>query len=1258
MAEGRWRPPSGGRLVRWFGGHPSRARTLRRTAVAAVATALLVASGLVGSVPQAAADSCSPNPVVCENSKDGTPSTVWDVTGAGEETLQGFATDMSVNLGGTIRFKVQAQHAYTMDIYRLGWYDGDGARKIISLGTFPAQNQDTACVTQQSTDTLDCGSWAVSASWTVPTTQVSGVYLALLARTDTNDKSQIPFVVRDDSSTSALYFKTSDATWQAYNTYGGADFYQGTVSAHAFKISYNRPFATRGNFSGRDYLFSNEYPMLRFLERNGYDLSYTTDVDADRFGSLIKRHRVFLSVGHDEYWSVGERAAVEAARDAGTNLAFFSGNEVYWQTRWENSMDASNTPYRTLVCYKETWHDDKIDPSSTWTGTFRDPRFSPPSNGGRPENALTGQLFMSNSDDLALQVPAAQGKLRFWRETGLDRLTTTTTLAPHTIGYESDEDLDNGFRPPGLIRLSTTTGPTPQYLQDFGSVVEPGTTTHHLTLYRAASGALVFAAGTIQWAWGLDAKHDSEFDPPAPADSRMQQATVNLLADMGVQPATLMSTLDPASASTDTTKPTVTITSPASGASFANGVQVTVQGTASDAGGQVAGVEASTDGGRTWHPATGTTSWSYSYYATGAGSSTVQVRAIDDSVNIGAPASRQLTLSGPTSLFGNRAPGTPASDDPAALELGVKFIPQTDGYVSGVRFYKGSGNTGTHRGSLWSTDGELLATGPFTGETGSGWQTMTFATPVAVSAGATYIVSYTAPNGHYSTDPWFFIYTEHNAAPLVAPRDHEAGGNGVYGDPGTFPRSSFHAENYGVDVQFTPAAATPPSLTSFSPSPDARYVPVSVHPQAVFSKAIDPDTLEFTLTDGSTAVAGSVGYDAASRTASFTPASPLAAGHTFTVSVAAQSADGVPMTAPRTWSFTTDPANTVISTLFAANAVPIVTSSGDSAAVTLGVKFVPTVDGQVIGVRFYKGTGNLGTHKGSLWSADGTRLATATFSGETASGWQTVYFATPVSVTAGTAYIASYYAPDGHYAADAEDFANPLTNGPLTAPADSNGLYLYGADGFPTGSYQSTNYWVDPLFIATGTSPSPSSTPSPSASASPSPTQSPSPSPTGTQPPMPAGARTVFAETAVPANTSWNDPAAIEVGMRFSAEVAGSVHGVRFYKGTQNTGTHTGSLWSASGTRLATGTFVGETESGWQTMLFDTPVSITPNTTYVVSYYAPDGFYAVDIHGLATGVNNAPLHVPADGVYRYGGGFPTGSADHNYWVDVVFVSAS
>ena len=112
----------------------------------------------------------------------------------------------------------------------------------------------------------------------------------------------------------------------------------------------------------------------------------------------------------------------------------------------------------------------------------------------------------------------------------------TATLSAGTLGYEWDEDLDNGSRPAGLVRLSTTTVNVPQRILDHGSTYGPGTATHRLTLYRQASGALVFGAGTVQWSWGLDGNHDRGASTPDPS---MQQATVNLFADMGVQPATL-----------------------------------------------------------------------------------------------------------------------------------------------------------------------------------------------------------------------------------------------------------------------------------------------------------------------------------------------------------------------------------------------------------------------------------------------------------------------------------------------------------------------------------------------------------------------------------------------------------------------------------------------------------------------------------------------------------------------------------------------
>src|SRR5262249_28725923 len=158
---------------------------------------------------------------------------------------------------------------------------------------------------------------------------------------------------------------------------------------------------------------------------------------------------------------------------------------------------------------------------------------------------------------------------------------------------------------------------------------------HSLTLYRHSSGALVFGAGYTRYSWALDSNHDASSNL---VDPNLQQATVNLLADMGVQPAALQGGLVPASASTDTVAPSSVISSPVSGGNVGANTTVTVSGTAADSGGVVAGVEVSVDGGTTWHPASGTATWSYGWSTGAAGSAVLRSRAVDDSGNLENPS--------------------------------------------------------------------------------------------------------------------------------------------------------------------------------------------------------------------------------------------------------------------------------------------------------------------------------------------------------------------------------------------------------------------------------------------------------------------------------------------------------------------------------------------------------------------------------------------------------------------------------------------
>jgi hypothetical protein len=1341
------------------------------------------------------------NAIVAENCLPGTPSSVWGVTLSGDETIQGFATDISVNQGGTIYFKINTPaSAYTIDIYRMGYYGGMGARKITSiLPSVPLPQVQPACMTDTAVGLMDCGNWAISASWQVPATATSGIYFAHLTRTGTGGDSLIVFIVRNDSSNSAIIYQTSDETWQAYNYYGSGSLYgPGSptydLPSRSYKVSYNRPFYTRSFAIESDtFTFGAEEAMVQWLEQNGYDVTYMSGVDAERNASLIENHKIWMDAGHDEYWSAAHRASVEAARDAGVNLAFFSGNEVFWKTRWENSIDGTNTPYRTLVCYKETLAFAQIDPDDppTWTGTWRDPSFSPPADGGKPENSLTGTLFMvngtatDNEGNLQIQVPAADGKMRFWRNTAVANLAANQTYSAPlgTLGYEWDEDIDNGFRPAGDFQLSSSTYTlTTDLLLDWGATYGAGTATHHAMMHRAPSGALVFGAGTIDWSWGLSGNHDNpfNFNTPAP-DPNMQQATVNLFADMGVQPATLQAGLVPATASTDTTPPVSTITYPAAGATLNVGQTVTVTGTATDSGGGVvAGVEVSGDNGVTWHPATGRSSWSYVLAPIVTGQITLLSRAVDDSANLETPHGVNLTVSSqtcPCSIWNaSSAPQTADSGDGNAVEVGLKFSAEANGSVLGVRFYKAATNTGTHVAHLWTSTGTLLATATFTGESASGWQQVNFSSPVPVTANTTYIVSYFAPNGHYAADAYFFEESGVDNPPLQALENGADGGNAVYTYspvPGAFPASSYDADNYWVDLVYassntysisgsisgTGGAATlnltgPETISttadssgnySFDGLVDGSYAVTPNSPGVTFTPAsssvtingggvagvnfsavaTNPQTISGTITGtgGAGATVNLSGAATATTTANASgnysfigllngtyTVDATAAGFLFTPNIQQVVLTGTGATAVNFQEVCN------CFSIWSASATPAVVDSNDGNPVEVGVNFSADANGLITALRFYKAVTNTGTHVGHLWSSTGTLLGSVTFTGETASGWQQMAFSTPIAVTANTTYIASYFAPAGHYSANTNYFeTSGVDSPPLTAPENGidgpNGVYLYSSSGgFPSNSYDATNYWVDVLYVpgqsysisgtisgaggagatvaltgaATATTTANASgvfsfsglangsyTVTPAAAGS---TFTPASQAVTVNGANQAGVNfqaqvcncfSIWSASATPAVVDSNDGNPVEVGVNFSADANGLITALRFYKAVTNTGTHVGHLWSSTGTLLGSVTFTGETASGWQQMAFSTPIAVTANTTYIASYFAPAGHYSANTNYFETsGVDSPPLTAPENGIdgpngvylYSSSGGFPSNSYDAtNYWLDVLYV---
>jgi hypothetical protein len=263
------------------------------------------------------------------------------------------------------------------------------------------------------------------------------------------------------------------------------------------------------------------------------------------------------------------------------------------------------------------------------------------------------------------------------------------------------------------------------------------------------------------------------------------------------------------------------------------------------------------------------------------------------------------------------------------------------------------------------------------------------------------------------------------------------------------------------------------------PANGATTVATTTAVTVTFSEAVDPATISASTlelrTPTNTLVPATVTYNAATTTATLTPSSALVANTAYAATVQGGT------TAPRvtdlagnglatdvTWSFTTGGGLNCPCSVFPATAVPAILADADTSAVELGMKFQASVPGTITGLRFYKSATNTGTHIGTLWTSTGTRLGTVTFANETASGWQQATLPTPVAIQANTTYVVSYHTTVGRYSANNAYFGSAIVNGPLTALADGaaggNGVYLYGAGGFPTQTYQASNYWVDVVF--------------------------------------------------------------------------------------------------------------------------------------------------------------------------------------------------
>ncbi|MBV8384377.1 MAG: DUF4082 domain-containing protein, partial [Planctomycetaceae bacterium] len=312
---------------------------------------------------------------------------------------------------------------------------------------------------------------------------------------------------------------------------------------------------------------------------------------------------------------------------------------------------------------------------------------------------------------------------------------------------------------------------------------------------------------------------------------------------------------------------------------------------------------------------------------------------------------RRDLLSGYSLWSSSATPQDPAAPDSSAVEVGVKFTSDVAGSITGIRFYKGSGNTGTHVGDLWDSAGDLLATATFTGKTATGWQQVNFATPVAIQPNTVYVASYHTNVGHYADDHNYFASSGVDNGPLHAPADGASGPNGVYayGRRSSFPTNGWQASNYWVDVVFSPASTTPPTVTGESPAPGATGVATTTGVTATFSESVQSGTISFVLKDpNNNVVPATVSYSDATHTATLTPSAALANSTAYTATVSGtKDQAGNTMAAPVTWSFTTTaaaPSSTVSVKDFGAKGDGV---TDDAPAIQAAVDSLPASGGTV-----------------------------------------------------------------------------------------------------------------------------------------------------------------------------------------------------------------------------------------------------------------------------------------------------------------------
>jgi len=483
---------------------------LARAALTAAVGLLLV--GVLAHATGAGHSGAGDNAIRVENSQTGT--TAWQARLGGDIGI--FGSTVGAGPGDAIDFHVSTANRYRIDVYRLGWYGGAGARLMTCLPSCDSDEQgrlqrQPGAPPALATDPPIRANWPTTDTLQTGTDWTTGYYLVEAVLTSGPDRLRVAttfFVLHEMPAIpgSRILVQVPVNTWQAYNRWGGKSLYD-FYGPRMYRVSFDRPF---GDMAQSPFWW--EYQLVRFLEREGYDVSYQTDMQTDADPSSLLRHRLVMVAGHDEYWTSGIRDAFDQALAAGTNLAFMGANEGYWRIKYQDER-------HTIFGYKSLY--DPTPVLADKTALFREI--------GRPECELEGDIFQS--------LAAIPGHLNY----------TVTPAAASDAWF-----VGTGFQPgdsvAGIVsREHDKINPYPVSCFHPGLVDLFHYDGHGIDSdadairFTAPSGARVFASGSMQFSWALDDWRSNGTISPVPetdgydgvpADARVQQFARNMLKDL------------------------------------------------------------------------------------------------------------------------------------------------------------------------------------------------------------------------------------------------------------------------------------------------------------------------------------------------------------------------------------------------------------------------------------------------------------------------------------------------------------------------------------------------------------------------------------------------------------------------------------------------------------------------------------------------------------------------------------------------------